>query len=303
METSSLHNQLMLKLLKRITTKYYVKGFYRLLWAARKFLRAKNDIYPINDSIKLKIDSNHYYQWMMASTNYYGFGIKKLLYDYLKDRDIFIDVGANIGYISLVASSIVGEDGWVICFEPDPRASRTLKENILLNNLKNVVLVDKACADREGTVTFNLASHLGWSTAIRDTASLEIVEQIRVPTYKLDGVIKEDFVSGRKIKLIKIDVEGYEPDVLGGATEIIKRNETAFIIEINRERLGGNNSTIDDVLKHFEGGDYLVYWIDEKRGIVNSLNAVKLVRMSDSTSPGGDGDIFIAPANFMRSGR
>ena len=78
----------------------------------------------------------------------------------------------------------------------------------LLNNIKNTVVVEKACANREGTVTFNLAAQLGWSTAINVNSSLQVSEKIEVHLYVLDGIIKEESLQD-KIGLIKIIVEGY----------------------------------------------------------------------------------------------
>lgn len=73
------------------------------------------------------------------------------------------------------------------------------------------------------------------------------------------------------IKLIKIDVEGYEPFVLGGAHKIIAENKAVFIIEVNNERLQSNNHSVKDILAPFSGRNYVYYWIVEHRNIVNSL--------------------------------
>lgn len=291
---------MLIRLIRFVTTKYYVKGIYRILWAARRCLERKNNVYPIYGTGKMKLDSNHYYQWMMASTNYYAFGIVKLLGDFLRQGDVFVDVGANIGYLSLIASFVVGEDGLVVAFEPDPRAIRSFSDNIVLNERKNIILLDYVCSDREGKVSFKLASHLGWSTAVEKTPSLDIVDQIEANQCTLDNVMATDLFKGKQIRLIKIDTEGYEPYILEGAKAIIEGNETAFIIEVNHLTLTNNNHSIKDILRLFMDKNYHVYWLDEKRSFINSLRKIKLERVTNYHNyHGRNGDVFIVPAHIV----
>jgi FkbM family methyltransferase len=290
----------LIKLIRLLTTRYYLKGFYRILWAARIFLKTRDNVYSIYGTVKMKLDHNHYYQWMIASSNYYAFGIMKLLSDFLRQGDVFIDVGANIGYLSLIASFIVGEDGLVVAFEPDPRARRSFSDSIALNEIRNIVLLEYVCSDREGKVSFKLASHLGWSTAVEKTPSLDIVGQIEVSQCTLDNVIATDIFKGKKIRLIKIDTEGYEPYILEGAKAIIDGNETAFIIEINHPALTNNNHSIKDILRLFMDKNYHVYWIDEKRNFINSLRKIKLEKVINCNNyHGRNGDVFVVPAHIV----
>jgi FkbM family methyltransferase len=285
-----------LELIKRVTMRYYVKGFYRVLWAARSFLATGDDVYRIDEKTRIAIDHNHYYQWMMGSTNYYGMGVRKVVRDILRPGDVFVDVGANIGYFSTLASALVGDDGLVVGFEPDPRALKRLKENVAINRRGNVVLIEKVCSDREGTATFNVAAHMGWSTAISSTGALAIENRIDVEQYVLDNILKEPFLRDRTIRLIKIDVEGYEPRVLAGASDIIKRNEAAFVIEVNHERLAGSGQSIHDIVNFFDPAKYGIYWIQEHRRLVNSIADVDLIRIDDVASYYGEnGDVFVVP--------
>jgi len=289
---------MILKFIKRFTNKYYLYGFYRILWSIRRFLRSKDNVYLIHGIVKFKADYNNYDQWMMASTNYFGYEIKQLLSDFLKPGDVFIDVGANVGYFSLFASTIVGEDGMVVAIEPDPRALSTLRINITLNNIKNVSVIEKVCSDKEGVVGFNLASQLGWSTARSNIDALLFTEKIQVNQCTLDNIVFGD-LKGRAIKVIKIDVEGYEPCVVGGSKAIIERNETAFIIEINCEFLRSNNKSINDILNEFIGNKFLAFWIDPERKLINRLNKISVKRIVDYNSYySKNGDIFIVPFSF-----
>ena len=291
---------MLLDFIKVLTTKYYLKGFYRILWATRIFLKTRDNVYSLYGTVRMKLNHNHYYQWMMACTDYYAFGIKKLLNDFLRPGDVFVDVGANIGYLSLIASSIVSKDGMVVAFEPDPRALICFRNNIALNDIDNIILIEKMCSNEEGKAKFSLASHLGWSTATRNITSLDIVGEIEAKQCTLDNVFAGDLLNENTIRLIKIDAEGYEPYILEGAKAIIERNETAFIIEINHERLIGDNRSIEDILKLFRDKNYCFYWINEKRGFINSLKEVEFERIVNLNNYyGRNGDIFVAPLHFM----
>jgi FkbM family methyltransferase len=290
---------MLLSLIRNVTDSYYIKGLYRGLWHFRHLFKAASDIYSVDGNYLMYLDSDHYYQWMMASTNYYGFGIRKLMRDFLRKGDIFIDVGGNIGYLSLLASMIVAESGRVVAFEPDPRAAEVFQKNTALNNVHNILLIEKACSDQDGSVLFNMASHLGWSTALTDTKTLKIEKQINVEQCTLDGETGKLF-GNESPRLIKIDVEGYEPYVLKGAHAIIDKNETAFIIEINSERLGSCNHSILDLCGAFDRTKYRIYWIDEKRYLINSLNQVELVEILKTEDfLYQNGDIFVVPVKFM----
>lgn len=286
-------------MIRNITGAYYIKGLYRGLWQIRNLLKAASDIYSVDGNYRMYLDSEHYYQWMMASTNYYGFGIRKLMRELLRKGDIFIDVGGNIGYLSLLGSTIVGEKGRVVAFEPDPRAAEAFERNTALNNAHNILLIKKACSDQDGRVLFNMAAHIGWSTALTDTTTLEIEKQINVEQCTLDGEMRRLF-GDESPRLIKIDVEGYETYVLNGAHAIINKSETAFIIEINSERLGTCNSSILDVCGAFDRAKYHIFWIDEKRYLINSLERVELIEIIKTEDfLHQNGDIFVVPEKFI----
>jgi FkbM family methyltransferase len=284
--------------IRRLTNKYYVKGLFRLLWIARRLLVVKEGIYLVDDDNKMHLDSEHYYQWMIATTGYYSFGIRKLIRQYLCHGDTFIDVGANIGYLSLLASTIVGEQGVVFAFEPDPRAVVQFKRNMTLNRIGNVILLAKACSDNDGRIALHVARQLDWSTALPEIRGLEIESQVEVDRCSLDSMAHELW-GMQKPKLIKIDVEGYEPVVLRGATEIIRAQRTIFIIEVNHQRLSDGGFSIIDICGPFKDLGYVMHWIVEKRELFNSLDEVDLTRIYDPLQfANRSGDILFVPKYY-----
>ena len=100
----------------------------------------------------------------------------------------------------------------------------------------------------------------------------------------------------KSIKLIKVDVEGFEPLVLEGSTNIIKQNETSFIIEVNNARLNSNGFFLNDIVKHFDRYCYKFYWIKEDRNILKKVTNIDFIKIDKfSNYYGKDGDIFILP--------
>ena len=141
--------------------------------------------------------------------------ITKFVLETLRPGDTFIDVGANIGYYSLLASRAVSKDGCVFSIEGSPSIFRNLEHNIARNHAKNVAAIHAIVSDLVGQKPFWLASaaNRGHSTSISAVASKEDMHfEADVTCCPLDKLVPvADLCSAR---LIKIDVEGAERQVL-----------------------------------------------------------------------------------------
>ncbi len=244
------------------TRRYYVRGLPRLLWNIRSALTNSENIYGIFGGMRLEIQADDYFQWMMT-WGYYAPEFWPLFARYLREGDVFMDIGAQIGYFSLMARYLVGEKGLVIAVEPDPRAAAILERNIRRNSGGNIILVPKALADKEGTVELGLTLQMGWSTVSRDPCGATIQNRITVPTSTLDSIAREH-AAGRTIRCVKIDVEGLEHKVLAGAEGILKDGRTVFIVEIKSVRLKENGGSARDVTGRFLDHGYRLYRIAAK---------------------------------------
>ena len=144
---------------------------------------------------------------------------------FLREADLFLDVGANIGSYTILASGAVGAE--TISFEPVPSTFQRLTDNIYLNRLvSQVTLLNVAVGSVEGELEM---------MADRDTINRVVSGEvytgtkIKVPVVTLDKILK-----GRIPKLIKIDVEGFESLVIQGAENTLKNaNLEAIIMELN----------------------------------------------------------------------
>lgn len=136
----------------------------------------------------------------------------------LKDEDIVLDVGANIGWFSLVLST--GAKPRTYAFEPAPLTYRLLSENILLNDRGNVVPVNMAVDDAGGKKSLFLYKHCnqGRHSLIRAPKHVASVE---VDSITLDDFMSRNGLEGKPVKLIKVDTEGNDFNVLKGAEKTL----------------------------------------------------------------------------------
>ena len=152
----------------------------------------------------------------------------RLVSGLLRPGDTFIDVGAHVGWFSTIASRQVGPDGQVLAVEPYPENAAVLRTNLALNGTQNVLVVESALGNRPGTLRIRKGSDSGSVTALEWSTGGEV----EVPMTTLDEVTS----AIAAIKLMKIDVEGWESKVLRGAAETLRRSANV-LIEINRPAL------------------------------------------------------------------
>lgn len=148
----------------------------------------------------------------------------------LRSGDTFLDVGAWIGIFTLPASKIVGNEGRVVAFEPDPLAYEWLKMNIALSNLSNATAFKLGVLDFNGRAKLRSAG-LGAS----QSSYVRYGQGGHHHEIETEVVTLDKFCQAHDLQpdLIKIDVEGTELEVLRGSQEVIKRNSPKLMIEFH----------------------------------------------------------------------
>jgi FkbM family methyltransferase len=140
---------------------------------------------------------------------------ESVLHSVLRPGDVFVDVGANIGALSLAASTIVGAQGRVFAIEAHPRTIGYLRGNVKLNQAENITVIHAAAGDREGAVRF--------TSRRSDEQNHVSGSGVEVPLGTLDSLLPDV-----PIRLLKIDVEGFELFVLRGAAQSLPRTEFIY---------------------------------------------------------------------------
>jgi FkbM family methyltransferase len=160
----------------------------------------------------------------------------------LHKDDCVIDIGANIGVLTLAASRIVGNTGRVYSVEAHPRTYRYLLGNLKLNRVVNVSPLNVACGSHNGTVRF--------SDRKSDDQNAVSPDGLSVPVRRMDELIPQS----EEIALLKVDVEGYEKFVFEGAVGILPRVKTIYFESCRQHfaSFGYHLSDIVDLLADFQ---------------------------------------------------
>jgi FkbM family methyltransferase len=162
---------------------------------------------------------------------------EEVLRRFLRPGDTFVDVGANIGSLSLAAASMVGPAGRVFAIEAHPRTHLYLCRNIAFNRARNVTAFHCAAGSIRGEVSF--------SDRRADDQNQVGAGDIRIPVRPLDDIIP--LLEVRHVSLLKIDVEGYEKFVLEGARQVLARTDAVYF-EACDEHCGKYDYRLDDVI-------------------------------------------------------
>jgi FkbM family methyltransferase len=161
--------------------------------------------------------------------------------EFIKKGDTVIDVGGNMGFFVLILNDLIGNSGKIYSFEPSKRLSNRLASTVQINNIKNVEIVNLALGEKEGTTSlYYNPKQSGLSSIVSHEEKGFLKEEITITT--LDSFSKA--ISNR-ISFIKIDTEGYEPQVLIGAKELIKKDKPTIYIELG----GDHQSSSIEALK------------------------------------------------------
>jgi len=167
----------------------------------------------------------------------------------LKGGDFFVDVGANVGVFSLLAASRVGSFGRVYAYEPNPRVADLLRRSAVMNWVHERMVIRPVAVGAKAARAHLLASPACLGGASLETAREqgEAVDRTREYTGQVQALeveivsLDEEFPLDIHIRALKIDAEGFEPEVLAGATRLLKAGCIDFVVlEAVREIAGKN---------------------------------------------------------------
>ncbi|MGW0734393.1 FkbM family methyltransferase [Streptomyces sp. NPDC002851] len=177
----------------------------------------------------------------------------------LRPGDGFVDVGANIGYFSVLASRLVGAEGRVVAVEASPVIHRTLLRQAELNDCANLRAVNAAVSDTEKPLTFVLASS-------ENTGANSIVpyDGPAEATFEIEARPLPDLLDPTEIRnarVIKIDVEGAEGGVVRGLAPMLGelREDAELTIEVTPDRMAQLGDSVDELMDIMRGHGFHVY--------------------------------------------
>ena len=167
----------------------------------------------------------------------------------LRPGDTFLDIGGNIGYFSMLASSIVGQSGKVITFEPNPQNLQLIYESQLRNGFVNQAIYPYAVSDQPGILRFTT---VGSNGGVVTETSLDQNHYLLVQAAVIDDVLPD-----QPITMVKIDIEAHEPFALRGMTKLLKKYRPKIVTEFHPWAMEGNNvDPPEEYLKQLEDFGY-----------------------------------------------
>ena len=183
-----------------------------------------------NENVAIYVNSDNYIEWTVLSNGSYEDEMNRLIRITLKEWEKnALDIGGNIGLQSIRMSQCVGETGKVYAFEPLNYLQKKFNKNVLLNNASNVTLFPFALADKDDEADFTI-NEKSWN---QGTFSLfgkeEGIEKQRVVIKAGDNI--PEIQSLNSLDLIKIDVEGFEYQVMLGLRQTLEKHKPRIIFE------------------------------------------------------------------------
>lgn len=215
---------------------------------------------PYIEKLNAEGDAFHFWigdpvaeQWYTG--NWFGPEIRFMRDRLVKPGDIVLECGAHHGCLTILFSHWVGETGSIVAFEPVTRNATLTRKNIELNRLKNVQVLNSAVGAREG------------SACVTNESNARITEGtlggMRVAMTCLDEYAELNPT------LLKIDVEGFEAEVLRGARSVLEKRPR-LAVEIHTEALPRYGSSVEDILNLIDRERYTLWiqWRDEDEPVM-----------------------------------
>jgi FkbM family methyltransferase len=199
--------------------------------------------------------------------------VAQALCEHLHEGETFWDIGANIGWFSVFARNVVGSTGRVVSFEPSPEVFEILSSNAKI--VGGITTIRAGLGNADELRLFAAQGKSSSSSFVEKVTEMNVrfnpavpIQKIEVEIRKIDSLVKE---WRSEPSLLKIDVEGFELEVLRGATDLLSRRQPTFIIEVHPGQLelsGGSEELLFQFLR-----DHTYEWNVIDRN-VNSLYTI-----------------------------
>lgn len=201
----------------------------------------------------------------------------------VKEGDTVLDLGAHIGYYTLLFAKLVGNEGKVFSFEPNPENFSLLKKNVKENGYNNVEIFQKAVSGKTGKTKLYI-SEVSPGSRIYD--SNEDQKTMEIETVCLDDYFKD---YDKKISFIKMDVEGAEGETVKGIVSILNKNEDIKIMtEFWPEGLKRSGVEAEDYLKFMTDKGFRIYYINQEEKKIEPISIPDLLKITPGKQMAAD---------------
>lgn len=201
-----------------------------------------------NMNVRFPVRWSRYYESNYEADNYF------FLQARVKPGMHIIDIGAHLGLFSATSSKLAGDNGKIVCFEPTPGTYAILLQTLKLNHCHNVIPVQGAVSDKEGSATFYISETAGCNSnsLIKNKAGNE-AKGYEVKLFTIDGITNQYSL---KPGLIKIDAEGAELDVLRGGLNTFKNFKPILILGLHPDFINKKGDSLEKIWDLLEQSGY-----------------------------------------------
>jgi FkbM family methyltransferase len=201
----------------------------------------------------------------------------QLFKDSLEPGMTVLDIGANLGYYTLLAAKLVGRGGRVYAFEADPRTVKHLTANVRINDLSNVVVIPKIASDSKQTRELQqsrVATYSGLHSSMPEDSI--------VGTALVESITIDDILDGASADVVKCDVEGEEPAVLRGMQRTLQNSPSLrLLVEFNPLALRSAGDDPATFLEELDQTFDQVFVIDERKQALTPIKSLGLARLAN----------------------
>jgi len=210
------------------------------------YLTKDGNYYWLNDISCVDGDIKNTGVWEPNTTH----AIKQLI----KPGDVVLDIGANIGYDTVIMSKLAGETGKVYAFEPTLHYFDVLNRTLAANKITNTQVFNFGLSDKDAELEIYLGQH---SATIHETQYKDTLRKEKITLHTLDEVAAEE--KWDKVDFIKLDVDGHEPAVLDGGWKTIEKFSPIILLEVSHEHYLDAGVTAWDFYKLLKSKNFYIY--------------------------------------------
>jgi len=233
-------------------------GIKKLAYSMINFVTGNKGVQRTINQFKIKFPAHwsRYYESDYEKDNY------NFLRNQVKPGMHIIDIGAHLGLFAVVSSQLAGDTGKIVCFEPTPGTYAVLNQTLKLNQCNNVIPVQGAVSDKEGTAIFYVSEIGGCnSNSLVKNKPEKETKGYEVKLFTIDKIVQQYALIPN---LIKIDAEGAELDVLKGGLNTFQKFRPILILGLHPDVINKKGDSLENIWDLLHESGYQVKENDNK---------------------------------------
>jgi FkbM family methyltransferase len=254
------------------------RAIYRLIHAGRRLVGRTDHAVVVRDGVTYDLDLSQGIDFALYLGGIYERSTARALTKLVKPSSLVLDIGANIGAHTLRLAKLVGPRGRVLAFEPTDYAFGKLRGNLELNPVLASRVKSFHCFLAETSeAAVPDAIYSSWPlVGGTELHAKHLGREMRTeaaPARSIDSVLAEH--AGGSVQLVKIDVDGFESQVLRGATQMLRVDRPIFVMELAPYVLEERGSSLAELLSHFIPNGYSLYAEETEKRLPSSADELQ----------------------------